>query len=190
LSQDQPPQDDREEQTTQLVPLLRGHDPRAGERLDQMYRQRMIRCCIGYLGRVEEAEDAVQEVFCKVLTAEHVPDNFRPWIYKIARNHCLNVIRKRNRQGPAQDLPPDSMLHHSQTGHLTKLLKRELHDRLAKLVESLSESQREALRLRYTEGLSRGEIAEIMEIPEKTVKSRLFEGLKKLREHTSLIMTR
>jgi RNA polymerase sigma factor (sigma-70 family) len=188
LSQDQRPQDDHGEQTTQLVTSLRNHDARAGERLDQMYRQRMIRCCTGYLGRIEEAEDAVQEVFCKVLAAEHIPENFRPWIYKIARNHCLNVIRGRNRQGPAQGLPPDSMLHHSQTGHLTKLLKREQQARLAELVQSLSEFQREALRLRYTEGLSRAEIADILEVPEKTVKSRLFEGLKKLREHTSLIM--
>ena len=43
------------------------------------------------------------------------------------------------------------------------------------------------LRLRYAEGLSRAEIACVLEVPESVVKSRLFEGLKKLREHTSLL---
>ena len=43
------------------------------------------------------------------------------------------------------------------------------------------------LRLRYAEGLSRAEIAYVLEVPESVVKSRLFEGLKKLREHTSLL---
>ncbi len=79
--------------TPSLVGKVRAGDAQAGVLLDQLYRQVMIQFCWGHLGSVEEAEDAVQEVFCKVLKATEVPDNFRAWLYKIARNHCLNVRR-------------------------------------------------------------------------------------------------
>ena len=49
----------------------------------------------------------------------------------------------------------------------------------------LTDEQREVLRLRYVENLSRGEIAEILDQPESLVKSRLFEGLKRLREEAA-----
>jgi len=51
-------------------------------------------------------------------------------------------------------------------------------------------SQREVLWLRCSENLSRAEIAEVLELPESVVKSRLFQGLKRLREHTSLMEDR
>jgi len=73
---------------------------------------------------------------------------------------------------------------------LTRLAKRELRSRTSHLVDALPVSQQEVLRLRYTEGLSRAEIAEVLEIPDSLVKSRLFEGLKKLREHPSLLEDR
>jgi len=182
--------DKPQESTAELVAHLRNKDPQAGDLLNRLYRQPMIRFCSGYLRRSDEVEDAVQDAFCNVLSAQRVPDHFRPWIYTIARNRCLNALRDRSRRKSPQGLPPDSVLLLQQTGFLTRMLKCEQHDRLAELLASLPASQREALNLRYNEGLSRAEIAEVLEIPEKTVKSRLFEGLKKLREHTSLIATR
>jgi len=58
------------------------------------------------------------------------------------------------------------------------------------MVQSLEESQREVLRLRYVEDLSRTEIAEVLDIPESVVKSRIFEGLEKLREQASRLEDR
>jgi RNA polymerase sigma-70 factor (ECF subfamily) len=182
--------DKPQESTAELVAHLRNEDSRAGDLLDRLYRQPMIRFCSGYLRRMDEVEDAVQDVFCNVLAAQCVPDHFRPWIYTIARNRCLNTLRDRSRRKSPQGLPPDSVLLLQQTGFLTKMLKREQRDRLAELLESLPAPQREALNLRYNEGLSRAEIAAVLEIPEKTVKSRLFEGLRKLRKHASLIANR
>ena len=176
--------------TPSLVARLRAGDAEAGRLLDELYRQAMIRFCWGYLGSVEEAEDAIQEVFYKTLKATGVPDNFRPWLYKIARNHCLNVLRGRGRRPDAHGLPPDSGVATALTGNLTRLVKREQRSRLIHLVEALPATQREALRLRYSEGLTRVEIAYVLETPESVVKSRLFEGLKKLREHTSLLEDR
>jgi RNA polymerase sigma factor (sigma-70 family) len=51
----------------------------------------------------------------------------------------------------------------------------------------LPESQREVLHLRYAEDLSRADIAEVLDIPEPVVKSRLYEGMVKLRTHDSLL---
>lgn len=173
--------------TPSLVAKLRGGDAQAGALLDAVYRQAMTRFCQGYLGRVEEAEDAVQEVFCKVLRAELVPSNFRAYLYKIARNHCRNVLRARDRRRDGLMLPPTSQLAGRSTGTLTRLVKQELRSRVIHLLGALPAAQGEVLRLRYAEGLSRAEIAYVLEVPESVVKSRLFEGLKKLREHTSLL---
>jgi RNA polymerase sigma factor (sigma-70 family) len=173
--------------TPSLVASLRGGENRAGALLDQLYRKPMLRFCWGYLGRAEDVEDAVQEVFCRVIASREVPDNFRAWLYRVARNVCLNVVRGRGRRRDARALPSDSRLADDCTGDLTRLVKAELRSRIGHLLGALPIEQREALRLRYVEGLSRTEIAYVLEVPEPTVKSRLFEGVRKLREHTSLL---
>jgi len=171
--------------TPSLVVRLRAGDATVGALLDELYRRPMLRFCFGYLGCLQDAEDAMQEVFCKVLQTSSVPDNFRAWLYRVARNHCLNVLRTRERH-PAQTLPSASQLDAEWTGHLTRMVQAEQRSRIAHLVGSLPLAQREALRLRYAEGLSRTEIAYVVEEPESVIKSRLFEGLKRLRDHASL----
>lgn len=183
----QPADGVRRDLTPSLIARLRAGDAQAGGLLDQLYRAAMIRFCWGYLESPEEAEDAVQDVFCKVLRATQVPDNFRAWLYKIARNHCLNVLRDRARKRDDRCLPSESRMAADLTGNMTRMVKQELRSRIIHLVSALPTAQREALRLRYAEELSRAEIAYVLEIPESVVKSRLFEGLKKLREHTSLL---
>lgn len=157
---------------------------------EHLYRQALLRFCWGYLENMEEAEDTMQEISYKVLTASDIPDHFRPWVYRIARNHCLNVLRDRARHKEHRAVSADSRLHESRTGHLTRLVRDELKARLVELVATLPESQREVLRLRYVEGLPRAEIAQVLELSESAVKSRLFDGLSTLREHGSLFEER
>jgi RNA polymerase sigma-70 factor, ECF subfamily len=173
--------------TPSLLARLRAGDPQAGVLFDRLHRRNLIRFCSGYLGNLAEAEDVVQDVFCRVLTNSTVPDNFRAWIYQIARNRSLDLLRARGRKRDDQVLPDDSQLRADLTGNLTRLVRRELRSRLHHLVAGLTASQREILRLRYVEGLSRQEIAQVLEISESLVKSRLFEGLEKLRDHSSLV---
>ena len=166
--------------TRALVNLLNRRDPVAGSLLERRHRDALTRFCLGYLGRIEEAEDAVQEIFLKVVQAPAVPTHFRPWLYKIARNHCLKCVRR----GAWHDgqIAQPSQIPEALTGQLTRMVKDEAQARLRQAFLLLSDEQREVLRLRYVENLSRGEIAEILEVPETLVKSRLFEGLKSLRE--------
>jgi RNA polymerase sigma-70 factor (ECF subfamily) len=173
--------------TPSLVVRLRAGDATAGGLLNDLYRAPMLRFCWGYLGNEQDAEDAVQEAFCKVLRTGGVPENFRAWLYKIARRHCLNVLRGHARRRDASPLPSESRLGADETGNLTRLVRREQRSRVAHLLEALPADQREVLRLRHVDGLERAEIAYVLDLPEPVVKSRLFEGLKKLRDHASLL---
>lgn len=167
--------------TPSLIQSLREGDRSAGALLEDLYRVALIRFCWGYLGRIEDAEDAVQDITCKVLSSELVPDAFRPWLYKTARNHCLNLLRERGRRCDGEELPSGSQLRDMLTGQLTRLVRTEQQEHADELLRRLPESQQEVLRLRYVEGLARGEIAEVLETSEGVIKSRLFEGLKRLR---------
>ncbi len=167
-----------------LVLGLRGKAPQAVDELHRLYRDALTRFCWGYLGRVEEADDAVQDIFCKILAAPDIPaaDQFRPWLYKIARHHCLNLLRDRAARKDGVALPAGSQAFEAATGNLTRMVREELRSKLAEMVHALPEDQQEILRLRYVEDLSRAEIAAVLEVPESVVKSRLFEGLKRLRD--------
>ena len=72
------------------------------------------------------------------------------------------------------------------TGHLTRLINDERKAQLGDALRQLTDDQHEALRLRYVEELSRAEIAAVLDISEALVKSRLFEGMKRLRDHSGL----
>ncbi|MCP3987072.1 MAG: RNA polymerase sigma factor, partial [bacterium] len=112
--------------------------------------------------------------------------SFRSWIYKICRNRCLDVIRSRGRRRDDRTLPSGSLLGERMTGQLTGLVRGEQWEHLHRLVDELPDDQREVLQLRYAEGLSRAEIAEVLGLEEKLVKSRLFHAMEKLRVHDSL----
>ncbi|MGB0715046.1 MAG: RNA polymerase sigma factor [Phycisphaerae bacterium] len=171
----------RDDMTATLVMELRAGKARAGELLDTLYRGLLYRFCWGYLRHATETEDAVQDICYKVLSAREVPEAFRPWIYRVARNHCLNLIRGRKRRKDGDVLPDESVLGAALTGQLTRLARKEANEELVAMVSTLPEAYQEVLRLRYVEELPRSEIATILELSESVVKSRLFEGLKKLR---------
>jgi RNA polymerase sigma-70 factor (ECF subfamily) len=173
--------------TPSLVLRLRAGQEDAGELLNELYGKPMLQFCRNHLSHATDAEDAVQAIFCKVLAAKDVPDNFRAWLYRVARCHCLDVLRRRARRRDAQVVPADSGLAESGTGALTRLVRQEQRARLAHLLRALPADQREVLCLRYADELSRAEIAFVLDLPESVVKSRLFEGLERLREHTSLL---
>lgn len=164
-----------------LASRLRNGDAGAADDLVRLHRDAMLRFCAGYLGTREEAEDAVQELFFKVLKAYQAPDDLRVWLYTIARNHCLNVIRARGRRKDGQRLATEFDLAASVSGHLTKLVGDEERAEIARAMDELPEIEREALRLRYVEDLSREAVAQVLGIGVAEVKSRLFSGLQRLR---------
>jgi RNA polymerase sigma-70 factor (ECF subfamily) len=180
------PKNPERDMTPSLVVQLRNGKADAGRLLDQLYRERLTRFCLGYVGTLDEAEDIVQDAFYKVLCNAAVPDNFRAWIYEICRNRCIDRLRAKNRRLGDQPLSAYSHMADHLSGNLTRLLRGEQRAHLWRRLAELPAEQREVLLLRYTERLSRSEISEVLKIPEKLVKSRIYNGLEKLRKHDSL----
>jgi len=147
----------------------------------ELHRRVLTRFCLGYLDDAEAAADAVQELFRKRLALAAPPRSDRAWLLRAARNHCLNLLRSRRRQRDGAPLPTGFDVAAPWTGPLTSLLKSERTDEVGRLLAALRDDERELLRLRYWDELSRGEIAELLGLEESVVKSRLFEALEKLR---------
>ncbi len=164
-----------------LVEALRRGEPAAGERLKRRYETALQRFAYGYLGERSAVEDAVQEVFVRVLRSQDVPNDLRPWLYRVTRNLCLNRLDSAEHHARQRAVEVDE--HHwvRQTGNLTQLVREEQRQQLAALVSTLPREQQEVLQLRYAEDLSRAEIAAVLDLQLSVVKSRLYEGLKRLR---------
>ena len=173
---------DRPDLTPSLVADLRGGSPSAAGLLDHLYREAIVRLAWGYLGNLDDAEDAAQEIFLKVLETDQVPERFRPWLYRVARNHCLNYRRARGRRRDRAHLVTDPSLAIGGPGVLTQLVAGEEQADVVERIAALSAEQQEVLRLRYAEGLPRKEVAEVLGLPESVVKSRLFEAVKRLHQ--------
>ena len=148
------------------------------------HRERLRRFCLGYLEDAEASEDATQEAIRRLLAeqaAGNAPRDARAWLLRAARNLCLNELRSRRRRRDREPLPSGFDAVAAWTGPLTKLVNAEREQDVARRLAALSDDEREILRLRYWDELSRAEIAALLELPEGTVKSRLFEAVEKLR---------
>lgn len=143
------------------------------------------------------AEDLTQDVFIKVVQSavdfKH-ESKFSTWAYTIARNICIDHLRKMSlRQHPSLDQPrgeaPDgpTLLDRTADAHPGASVDRavigaELGQRIARCVEALPQEQREVFLLREIADLPFKEIAGITGVPENTVKSRMRYALERLQE--------
>ena len=150
-------------------------------RLRELYGSALQRFAWGYLRDEAAAEDVVQDVFVRALESEDQPDDARPWLYRIARNLCLNRLRDGARHGEGR-LRTAFDAADPRTGALTRLIGVERGDEVNDWLARLSTEHQEVLRLRYAEDLSRAEIAAVLEIPPSLVKTRLYEGVRRLRD--------
>jgi RNA polymerase sigma factor (sigma-70 family) len=159
-----------------LVVLTRRGNQAAYEALVARYQSRLLAFCRHMLSSREDAEDVLQEVFAaafNAMLADDRPINVRPWLYRIARNRCLNHLRKQTAIGV------DSMdVHLADHGTTTadKVHDREDFRDLVADVQTLAETQRTALLLREIDALSYEQIAEAMETTVPSVKSLLVRA--------------
>jgi RNA polymerase sigma factor (sigma-70 family) len=165
-----------------LVALTRRGNQAAYEALVARYQSRLLAFCRHMLSSREDAEDVLQEVFAAAFNAMLADDraiNVRPWLYRIARNRCLNHLRKQTAIGV------DSMdIHLAEHGTTTadKVDEREDFRQLVADVQTLAETQRTALLLREIDALSYEQIAEAMETTVPSVKSLLVRARVSLAE--------
>jgi len=128
-------------------------------------------------GNREDADDLLQETWVRIARSARSFDTarrFRSWLYGIATNLARDLFRRRmTRERALRDLAT----HPSPASGADPVDRRELRERIAELPENL----RAVLLLRYYEEMSEAEMAEILDVPRGTIKSRLHAALRRLR---------
>ena len=171
----------------QLAECFRKGDRAAFEELVSRWNQNVTNLAYRMTGNQEDARDMAQQCFLRAFQAR---DQFEggsslgTWLYRITINLCRDRLRsqqsrrrqierlatRRPRPGHRPPPPPE-----------TKTEQGELSTQVAQAVATLPESQREVVILRHYHDLSCREIAEILQTPYTTVRSRLVQGLNELR---------
>ena len=165
-----------------LVARARDGDASAFGELVRQHMRRAYFASLGLVGSHDDALDLSQEAFTRALRASSRLDPerpFYPWLYGILRRLCLNHLRdgrsRRAKLAEAGAWLEDEAQERAASSNPSRAVERdELRRRVATAIESLPPIQREVLVLREFEGLRYGEIAELLEIPEGTVMSRLY----------------
>ena len=154
------------------------------ERFVEAYQHRLVRFAFRTLGRHDEAEDVVQDVFVGIyrrLGDSRDILHVSAYLYRVTSNACTDVLRKRKRQGERLDDVPPERLASTDTSVHDRVAGRDELERIVALFAGLPEEQAEVVRLRLLDRLSFAEIAIVLAIPLGTVKSRFRYGLEKLR---------
>jgi RNA polymerase sigma factor (sigma-70 family) len=147
------------------------------------HRPLLVRFARRYVG--DDAEDAVQDACLRILAlgaSGARPREFAPYAMRAVRNVCLNRLRAAARRKDVARLPTALDVEQEATGPLTRLARGDDATELTAQLARLSPAQREVLLLRYVDGLDRSAIAEVLELSESVVKSRLFEAVDRLRK--------
>jgi len=177
------------EEQASMADLIEGGDEAAWARAYELYHECIFRFCAGYVRCKEEADDLVQEIFIKLrgrISQFQRGRSLRSWLYGIARNACLDQMKKKRLPRWRETL--SSRLGENEPpsptrSPLTKLVQKEQRQKLEEALDELDELSRAALVLKHMEGLNRSEIAEILGVDETQVKNLLFRSMKKLRKN-------
>lgn len=182
----------REEDAAMVRAVLDG-DATAFRGLVEKYQERVYTMVYGMIRNREDARDLTQEAFVKAyrnLKGFRLESGFYTWLYRIAMNLTIDLTRSRKRRATAgfdegiatrDETGNVHELHHEDSPS-RRIERRQLYEQIMSAMEQLPEDQRQVVLLRELEGLSYREIAEIMEVPEGTVMSRLFYARKKLQK--------
>lgn len=159
--------------------------------LVRRYQNDLFRFCTHYLKDAERARELAQETFIRVYTARDRFDQsrkFRPWVLCIARNLCLNELKRKKAVSMesleefASSARDDSgeLLRTSADGPDEALVSSERKQVLMDALAELDEESREIVHLRFFERMQAREIAEIMNSTEGAVRTRLHRILRSM----------
>ena len=170
----------------ELMKALSKGDQRA---FDELYK-RFYAQLLGYFknmlwGDREKAEDMVHDIFAKIIKNPNYFDtnrSFRTWLFSVASNMCKNEYKKQAVRKNTSTGVEDYRSISSSTNVLAEVQDIQFQQAFEENLAKMDEKHREVFALRHLEGLSMKEIAEVMEINEGTVKSRLFYATKFLAE--------
>lgn len=162
---------------TQLLERCRQGDSLAWEALVRQYQGRVYALALHYVRDRDEALDLAQEVFVRVfrkLGAFRGEEPFLPWLLRVARNLCIDHLRRAGARPPASDIPAEEARGLRAPGQSPEEAweagsrKRLVHRALSQMTEA----HREMILLKEIQGLKLEEIASLLGLPLGTVKSR------------------
>lgn len=177
-----------------LMLRVRDDDPQAFGELVDAYHHRLVTVMHHLVGNNEEAEDLAQEVFLRVYRGRkkyHPKAKFSTWLFTIANNLALNVLRTRQRKptiplnvrdsGPLGPRPAEHLVLDRQDQPHQRIQQQELAAVVQQALDTLNERQRVAVVLNKFEDMNYAEIAEVMGLTTKAVKSLLSRARENLR---------
>lgn len=176
--------------TNELILLAQAGNDQALEKLVKLHLSIIHGTCLRYLGNSDEAEDAVQDTFVKIwknLKKIDIQKNFKVWAVEIAKNTCLDAI-KRRRTVPLsafEDENGNNYIADTLESNTPSPADRAEHSLLQRMLNGalnkLSPAYQKVLSLYYREGLNFREIAETLDEPLHTIKSRHRRAIMNLR---------
>jgi RNA polymerase sigma-70 factor (ECF subfamily) len=158
------------------------------------YKQPVINLCWRTLGDATEAEDLAQNAFVQAYKSapRYQPSaKFTTWLFTIARNLCLNELRRRARHpadsldqtyAESDDHPVHQVVDRQTAAPPEQLLRGELEQKVEQAIQRLPENQRAALLLCRQDELSYEEMAEILDCSVSAVKSLIHRGRETLKQ--------
>ena len=167
----------------ELIEAFQAGDDFAFVSLYNRHRAAVYTFCVKMVLDKDQAKDIFQETFIRVFENRDRLLNtgsFRAWVFTIARNQCLNHIRRERRQLPLESVKSGSLV--SSDLPISALEKSEQVDLVNRFLARLKEDYREVVVLREYQNLSYEEIAAITRSTVSAVKSRLFKARRKLAE--------
>lgn len=139
------------------------------------YQKRLYNVALRMLDNVQDAEDVTQTAFCNAflkLRTYNPKHRFFSWIYRITVNEALNTIKRRKTTVTLEDFPVSGLDIGDAAEH---------EDRVGRALMCLKHDDRAVVVLKHFVSFSYQEIADVLEIPVQTVKSRLFTARERLR---------
>lgn len=177
--------------TKRVKEVLNG-DQEAFEEIVIHFQHRLYQVCYRMLNNAAEAEDIAQEAFVRAyvnLESYDQKRKFSTWLYRIATNLCIDRIRKKkpdyhlDAEVPGTEgLDMYSQIAADQELPEEEVEKMEMQERIQYEVSRLPDKYRTIIILRYMEDLQLQEIADILEMPLGTVKTRVHRGREALRQ--------
>jgi RNA polymerase sigma-70 factor (ECF subfamily) len=170
------------ESTDALIQRCLKGDQLAWEMIVRQHWRRVFNVAYKFVGRHEEAEDLTQDIFLKVFKSLETFDrraNFQTWLVSVSRNLCIDHYRSVRKEreivehdAEAIDLAPST----ADTAQMSALEQRDRVVLLRQALSALPQTLRTAVMMRDIQEMTYQEIADTLDLPEGTVKSRINRG--------------
>jgi len=170
---------------SRLIESFRKGDAAAFDALVERHKQRVFNLLYRMTGDRERAEDITVDVFLETyfsLPGFKQKAKFTTWLHRLAVNVCLEHLRRKKAKRQLEETSLEEGEAKAVSSPAELVITKELAERIIGAIQVLPETHRAAITMFYLEGRSCAEIAEILDIPRNTVKTRIFYATRVLRD--------